>query len=488
MNAWRHDFSHLPPGDLPAALQAQCERMRAAWRVSAAASADARRERLTRLLEAVLDHETEWVRAIDADFGGRSGTETRLLELAPLADEIRHLRRHVARWMRPRPVRVNSLFWPARARIVPQPLGVVGIIGAWNYPVQLTLSPLANALAAGNHVLLKPSELAPQTAALLRRVLADTFAPDVVCVVIGGADVAAALAAAPLDHLLFTGSTRVGRWVMQAAAERLTPVTLELGGKSPAVVADDADLDEAADRIASAKGWNAGQTCIAPDYCLVPRARRDAFVAALRASVRRRWPRGLADADYTSLLSSAAWQRMQRLAQEAAAAGATLVPLMADESPYGDANAHRMGPIAVLEPPPQCALMREEIFGPLLPVLGYDGDIEAAIAHVNAGPRPLALYLFSQRQTTIERVLQATTSGGVTVNDCMLHQPQHGLPFGGVGLSGIGAYHGRHGFERFSHLKGVYLQHPLVGAIFDRWVRPPYGAWTQRLLRWMLRR
>ncbi len=488
MNAWRHDFSALPPDDLRAALHAQCERMRSAWASAAPTPAAQRQARLTRLLEAVLDHEADWVHCVEADFGGRSATETRLLELAPLADEIRHLRRHVARWMRPRRVRVNPLFWPAQARIVPQPLGVVGIIGAWNYPLQLTLSPLANALAAGNHVLLKPSELAPQTAALLQRVLTQAFAPDEVCVVTGGADVAAALAALPLDHLLFTGSTRVGRLVMQAAAARLTPVTLELGGKSPAIIADDADLVQAADRIASAKGWNAGQTCIAPDYCLVPRARRDAFVTALRASVQRRWPRGLADPDYTSLLSSAAWQRMQRLAREAAAAGATLVPLMAGDDAWGDAGGHRMGPVAVLDPPATCALMREEIFGPLLPVLGYDGGIETAIAQVNAGPRPLALYLFSQRRATIERVLAATTSGGVTVNDCMLHQPQHGLPFGGVGPSGIGAYHGRHGFDRFSHLKGVYWQHPLVGAVFDRWVRPPYGPWTERLLRWMLRR
>ncbi|WP_334133950.1 aldehyde dehydrogenase family protein [Tepidimonas sp.] len=488
MNAWRHDFSALPPGDLHAALQAQCERMRAAWSATAPTSAGQRRARLTRLLEAVLDRTTEWVECVDADFGGRSPTETRLLELAPLADEIRHLRRHVAHWMRSRPARVNPLFWPARARIVPQPLGLVGIIGAWNYPLQLTLSPLANALAAGNHVLLKPSELAPRTAALLQRVLTQAFEPDEVCVITGGAEVAAALAAAPLDHLLFTGSGRVGRLVMQAAAARLTPVTLELGGKSPAIVAADADVAQAADRIASAKGWNAGQTCIAPDYCLVPRVQRDAFVTALRDSVRRRWPRGLADPDYSALLSGAAWQRMQRLAEDAAAAGATLVPLMTGDTPWGDANRHRMGPVAVLDPPPTCALMREEIFGPLLPVLGYDGDLDAAIAHVNAGPRPLALYLFSQRPDTIQRVLSATTSGGVTVNDCMLHQPQHGLPFGGVGPSGIGAYHGRHGFERFSHLKAVYLQHPLVGAVFDRWVRPPYGPWTDRLLRWMLRR
>lgn len=322
-----------------------------------------------RLLRAVLDQEDEWVRAIGADFGRRSASETRLLELGPLADEIRYLRRHVARWMRPQRVPVNPLFRPARARIVPQPLGVVGIIGAWNYPLQLTLSPLANALAAGNHVLLKPSELAPYT-------------------------------------------------------------------------------------------------------------------AALRDSVRRRWPRGAADPDYTALVSSAAWERMQRLAREAADNGATLVPLM-DTAAQPDVRA--MGPVAVLDPPAGCALMREEIFGPLLPVLPYD-TLEQAIAHVNAGPRPLALYLFERDARAIEHVLQATTSGGVTVNDCMLHQPQHTLPFGGVGASGIGAYHGRHGFERFSHRKGVYLQHPLVGAVFDRWVRPPYGPFVTRLLRWMLRR
>ncbi|TSE29632.1 Coniferyl aldehyde dehydrogenase [Tepidimonas thermarum] len=490
MNALRTDFAALPPDDIAAALQAQLARMRSAFARSAPASAAARRAALTRLLDAVLAHEAQWVRAIEADFGRRSPTETRLLELGPLADEIRHLRRHVARWMRPRRVPVNPLFWPARARIVPQPLGVVGIIGAWNYPLQLTLSPLANALAAGNHVLLKPSEGAPHTAALLQRVLHEAFASEQVCVVTGGADVSAALAALPLDHLLFTGSTRVGRLVAQAAAPLLTPLTLELGGKSPAIVGPGADLAQAADRIVTAKGWNAGQTCIAPDYCLVPRAQRDAFVHALRAQARRRWPQGSADADYTALMSAAAWQRMVRLATEAQSSGATLVPLWDEALPHPGQEAPSpavLGPVAVLDPPLDGTLMREEIFGPLLPVLSYD-TLEEALAHINAGPRPLALYVFERDARLIERVLQGTTSGGVTVNDCMLHQPQHALPFGGVGASGVGAYHGRHGFERFSHLKGVYQQHPLVGAVFDRWVRPPYAPFVQRLLGWMLRR
>ncbi|MFN3611730.1 aldehyde dehydrogenase family protein [Tepidimonas sp.] len=482
------DFAALPPDDRATALSDQLGRMRRAFARRAPAPAAQRRAALSRLLEVVLAHEADWVRAIDADFGRRSATETRLLELAPLADEIRHLRRHLERWMQPRRVPVNPLFWPARARIVPQPLGVVGIIGAWNYPLQLTLSPLANALAAGNHVLLKPSELAPQTAECLRRVLAEAFSAEEVCVVTGGADVAAAVAGLPLDHVLFTGSTRVGRLVMQAAAAQLTPVTLELGGKSPAIVGPGADLAQAADRIATAKGWNAGQTCIAPDYCLVPRAQQADFVAALRESVRRRWPLGEADPDYTALISTAAWARMQRLAEEAAAGGATLVPLMDRARDAAPTGARCMGPVAVLDPPVDCALMREEIFGPLLPIVPYDGGVESAMAAVNAGPRPLALYLFERDGRTIERVLHGTVSGGVTVNDCMLHQPQHGLPFGGIGPSGMGAYHGRHGFDRFSHLKGVYLQHPLVGTVFDRWVRPPYGAFSARLLRWMLRR
>lgn len=490
MNAWRHDFAALPPDDVAAVLRGQLQRMRQAAQRDGAPNAAQRRTHLRRLLQAVLDHEADWVRAVDADFGRRSATETRLLELGPLADQLRHNLRHVARWMRPRRAPVNPLFWPARARIVPQPLGVVGIIGAWNYPVQLTLSPLADALAAGNRVLLKPSELAPHTAELLQRVLAEVFASDHVCVVTGGPTVAAALAALPLDHLLFTGSTRVGRLVAQAAAPNLTPVTLELGGKSPAIVGPGADVVRAADRIAAAKGWNAGQTCIAPDYCLVPRAQRDAFVDALRQSVQRRWPHGVDDADYTALSSAAAWQRQLRLAHEAAAAGATLVPLMGDGPPLPEATAPRpavLGPVAVLDPPATCALMQEEIFGPLLPVLTYD-TLSHALDHINAGPRPLALYLFERERATIEHVLAHTVSGGVTVNDCMLHQPQHALPFGGVGASGMGAYHGRHGFERFSHLKGVYEQSTLVGAVFDRWVRPPYGAPLQRLLRFMLRR
>ncbi|MDW8335478.1 MAG: aldehyde dehydrogenase family protein [Tepidimonas sp.] len=490
MNALRTDFAALPPDDIAAALGAQLERMRHAFARRAPTPAAQRQAALARLLEVVLAHEADWIRSIEEDFGRRSATETRLLELAPLADEIRHLRRHVARWMRPRRVPVNPLFWPARARIVPQPLGVVGIIGAWNYPLQLTLSPLANALAAGNHVLLKPSELAPRTAECLRRVLAEAFSADEVCVVTGGAEVAAALARLPLDHLLFTGSTRVGRLVAQAAAAQLTPLTLELGGKSPAIVGPGADLAQAADRIVTAKGWNAGQTCIAPDHCWVPRAQRDDFVQALRESAQRRWPRGSADPDLTALVSGAAWQRMVTMAAEAAEAGATLVALLEETLPAVGQPAPApavLGPVAVLDPPAHVALMREEIFGPLLPVLTYD-TLEEALASIQAGPRPLALYLFERDRATIERVLTHTVSGGVTVNDCMLHHPQHALPFGGVGASGYGAYHGRHGFERFSHLKGVFEQHPWVGAVLDRWVRPPYGAVLQRGLRFMLRR
>ena len=489
MSAWRAEFAALPPDDVQAVLREQWQRMRAAAAAAGAPDAARRRADLRRLLHAVLAHEAEWTQAVAADFGRRSPTETRLLELGPLTDQIRHSLRHVGRWMRARRVPVNPLFWPSRARIIPQPLGVVGIIGAWNYPIQLTLSPLVDALAAGNRVLLKPSELAPHTAAVLQRVLASVFPSDQVCVITGGPNVAAALAALPLDHLLFTGSTRVGRLVAQAAAPNLTPVTLELGGKSPAIVGPGADLARAADRIVSAKGWNAGQTCIAPDYCLVPRPARDAFVQALRERARVRWPQGSADPDYSALVSSAAWQRMVRLAHEARTGGATLIPLFDEGLPAADTAAPTpavLGPVVVLDPPPDGALMREEIFGPLLPVLPYD-DLAQALALVEAGPRPLALYLFEQRRATIEHVLAHSVSGGVTVNDCMLHQPQHALPFGGVGASGIGAYHGRHGFERFSHLKGVYEQHPLVGWVFDRWVRPPYGAFTQRLLRWMLR-
>ncbi len=415
--------------------------------------------------------------AISADFGNRSPVETRLLEIFPLVDEIRHIKRRLKRWMRPRFAAANWQFLPSRARILYQPLGVVGVVGAWNYPVLLTLSPLANALAAGNRVMIKPSEAAPRTAETLRRMIGEIFGEDHVRVLTGGADLSQAFAALPFDHLIFTGSGKVGRLVMKAAADNLTPVTLELGGKSPALIHASYPLDLAADRICSAKLWNGGQTCVAPDYVLVPSDKVGEFVTHAVKIIARRYPR-LCSADYTRLIDRRAWHRMRMLVEDAQAKGARVQSVdPAGETPGDDDRA--FPPTLITGVDDSMLVMQEEIFGPILPVLGYS-TLDEAIAMVNARPRPLALYYFDQDRGRIDQVLARTVSGGVTVNDCVFHLVQHRLPFGGVGPSGMGAYHGFDGFRTFSKKKGVLLQSRLAATVLGL-LKPPYGFWARRI-------
>lgn len=443
-------------------------------------------EALDALANGIFRHEDRLVTALHADFGHRSAHETRLLELFPLIDEIRHIRRHLRGWMRPRAVAANWQFWPSRARLLYQPLGVVGVIGAWNYPILLTLSPLVNALAAGNHVMIKPSELAPATAEVIRHMIAEIFTEEYVNVVTGGADVSAGFARLPFDHLFFTGSSRVGRLIMQAAAQNLTPVTLELGGKSPALIHASYSLDVAADRICSAKLLNGGQTCVAPDYVMVPAQQAGAFIQAATEAIGRRLARGLGGGDYTHMISAAAWQRMHELLEDARSRGAQILQI----NPAGEpatAENRIFPPTLVLGANETMRLMQEEIFGPILPVITYD-SLDEAIARINAQPRPLALYYFDSDRQRIDHVLQHTVSGGVTINDCIFHLAQHRLPFGGIGQSGMGAYHGFDGFETFSKKKAVLLQHPLTGALIARLAKPPYGAWTERLTGFLLAR
>jgi coniferyl-aldehyde dehydrogenase len=407
--------------------------------------------------------------AVDLDFRGRSHAETQLLEIFPSLEGIRHARRHLRSWMAPRRAPTNFWFLPGRSRVMLQPLGVVGVVVPWNYPIYLALGPLVSALAAGNRVMIKMSESAPATGELLARLVAERFDPALITVVNGGPDVARAFTALPFDHLLFTGSTAVGRHVMRAAAENLTPVTLELGGKSPAIVGRDIDVAQAADRIVFGKCLNAGQTCIAPDYALVPRDRIDAFCSAAAATVARMYPRLLGNPDYSAIIDDRHRARLAGYLEEARARGARVIEL----NPAGEdfAASPKMAPALVLDAPGDSRLMTEEIFGPLLPVVGYD-TLDEAIAYVNARPRPLALYVFDHDRAAVERVLERTVSGGASVNETIMHIAQDELPFGGVGPSGMGEYHGRAGFETFSKRKAVFYQSRLNGL---KLLRPPYG-------------
>lgn len=463
-------------------LRALFEKQRAAFRRGAPAYT--RRIAALKSLEAaVIDRKDELVRAMDEDFGGRARQETLALELAPLVDGIRHTRRHLASWMKPRRVSPGINFFPARARILYQPLGVVGILGAWNYQTFLSLSPLVDAMAAGNHALVKPSELAPRTAEALKKLISAIFPDEYVAVVTGDAQLAAEFTALPFDHLLFTGSTRVGKLVMKAASENLTPVTLELGGKCPALIYRDYPLRTAVERIMTGKLYNAGQTCLAPDYVLVHETQRDDFVKLAGEVARTLYPKFGGNPDYTSIVSAHHFDRLKNYVRDAVAHGAKAVSLAADNPPATAAD-RVFAPVVLLDANDTMLAMQEEIFGPILPVLVYR-RLDDAIGYVNAHARPLALYYFDNDARRVERVLADTISGGATVNDVIYHIAQNNLPFGGVGPSGMGYYHGRAGFETFSKKKGIFLQSRFSSLKF---LRPPYGPMADRVIRFLLRK
>jgi coniferyl-aldehyde dehydrogenase len=459
----------------------------AAQRAAFAAEPDpplaVRRERLDRLAALVEESEDEIVSAIAADFGVRSAHETRIAELFMIRAGIRHAFRHLATWMRAQRVPTPLYLWPGRSRIVRQPLGVVGVISPWNYAVQLALLPAVAALAAGNRVLLKPSELTPETAALLARLVTERFAADEFAVVTGGPDLGEAFARLPFDHLFFTGSTAVGRKIALAAAENLTPVTLELGGKSPVIIHSDADLEVLAPRLATGKLLNAGQTCIAPDYVLAPTGRVDALVDALAKSVAELYPRLGANPDYTSIVSDHHYARLTALIDDAEAKGARVVRLNPGNELLPE-RSRKLAPTLLVGVHDDMAAMREEIFGPILPIESY-ANLDEAIARINARPRPLALYAFGGDREVQERFLRETLSGGVTLDDTLWHFCSEELPFGGIGASGIGAYHGERGFRTFTHEKAVFAQPRFALA----WLlRPPYGARFElvlKILKWI---
>ncbi|HEX4857677.1 MAG TPA: coniferyl aldehyde dehydrogenase [Usitatibacteraceae bacterium] len=462
-------------------LETRFAHARAAYQAQRMPGKEVRQARLRALERLVLEQMPAIESAISADFGHRSVHETRLLEVFPALTAIRGARRHVGRWMKPRRSWASLWFLPARNELRPQPLGVVGIVVPWNYPLLLALSPLSGALAAGNQVLIKMSEFTPQTGQVLEGLFRQYFPDGSVQAVLGGPDTARAFCHLPFDHLLFTGSTAVGREVMRAAAENLTPVTLELGGKSPAIVGPECRIDEAADKILFGKCLNAGQTCIAPDYVLVPRAQEQAFAEAAQRSVARLYPTLATNPDYSAVINARHRARLQGYLDDAAARGARVAVL----NPAGESfeGTGKVPPALVANVNDSMRLMQDEIFGPILPLVPYD-TLDGAIAYVNARPRPLALYYFGNFDDHVRKVLDSTVCGGVTVNETILHISQESLPFGGVGPSGMGVYHGERGFETFSKIKPVFHQSPVNGlGLF----KPPYGRRFERLLKILLK-
>ena len=472
---------NLEESSVPAALEIRFSILQQAARSDPNASIERRQQRLNALEQMLRDHADILTAAISTDFGHRSSAETRLLELFPAYAAIADARRHLRRWMRPQRRSVALWFQPGRAEVRYQPLGAVGIIVPWNYPLLLAVGPLVAALAAGNRVLIKMSEFTPATSRLFARLIAQTFAADEVAVVEGDAGVAQAFSRLPFDHLLFTGSTPVGQHVMRAAADNLTPVTLELGNKSPAIIGASADFDRAVERIVIGKTLNAGQTCIAPDYVLLPAGREQAFVETARQVLARCYPDLDQTPDYTNIINQRHYDRLTGYVEDARAQGADVLPLV--PGAVADPVTRRLPPLVLTEVRDTMRVLQEEIFGPLLPLVPYD-DLDQAVAYVNERPRPLALYYFDRNAAAIEKVLSQTVSGGVTINDTLLHIAQDDLPFGGVGPSGMGCYHGFDGFRTFSAQKAVFRQSRLSGiGLF----KPPYGRLFERLIKVLLR-
>ncbi|MHA3734522.1 coniferyl aldehyde dehydrogenase [Pseudomonas sp. Eth.TT006] len=445
---------------------------RAAYAANPMPAAAQRQQWLKALRDLLSDERQALIGAISSDFSHRSADETLLAELMPSLHGIHYASRHLKGWMKSSRRKVGLAFQPASAKVVYQPLGVVGIIVPWNYPLYLAIGPLVGALAAGNRVMLKLSESTPATGQLLKTLLARTFPEDLVCVVLGESDVGVAFSRLRFDHLLFTGATSIGKHVMRAAAENLTPVTLELGGKSPAIVSHDVPLKDAAERIAFGKTLNAGQTCVAPDYVLVPQDRVGAFVEAYRQAVNAFYPTLADNPDYTAIINERQLARLNSYVSDATSKGALLIPL------FEQGQGRRMPHSLLLNVTDEMIVMQDEIFGPLLPIVPYQ-DLDQAFAYINQRPRPLALYYFGYDKREQNRVLHETHSGGVCLNDTLLHVAQDDMPFGGIGPSGMGHYHGHEGFLTFSKAKGVLIKQRFNAA---KLIYPPYGKSIQKLI------
>ncbi len=453
-------------------LEALFARQRAAYLAQPMPDATQRVQWLKALRDLLFKEQQALIEAIDRDFSARSADETLLAEIMPSLHGIHYAAKRVKKWMKPARRAVGLQFQPASAQVVYQPLGVVGVIVPWNYPLFLSIGPLTGALAAGNRVMIKMSESTPATGRLLKDLLARIFPEDQVAVVLGEVDVGVAFSKLPFDHLLFTGATSVGKHVMRAAAENLTPVTLELGGKSPAIVSDSVPMKDAAERIAFGKSLNAGQTCVAPDYVLVPSRRVEEFVSQYKEVVQGFFPCLSDNPDYTAIINERQLGRLRGYLDDAREKGATLVPL------FAEGQQRRLPQTLLLNVSDDMKVMQEEIFGPLLPVIPYE-RLEDALAYVNQRPRPLALYYFGYDKAQQQRVLHETHSGGVCLNDTLLHVAQDDIPFGGVGPSGMGHYHGHEGFLTFSKAKGVFSK-PRFNAA--RMIYPPYGKSIQKLV------
>lgn len=476
--------ARIPQEDLQQRLHATLTAQREDFLREGEVSAAARQDRIERGIAALVRYQERFVEALNSDFTCRPRQVTLLTDVAAAITPLRHARKHLAGWMRGerRPTMFPLNLLGGRSRIEYQPLGVVGVISPWNFPVNLTFGPLAGVLAAGNRAMIKPSEYTPATAEVMAELVAEAWDEKEVALITGGPEVGQGFSSLPFDHLLFTGATSVGRHIMAAAAQNLVPVTLELGGKSPVIISRSADLQKSLERIMLGKTLNAGQICLAPDYLMVPEEKLDEVINAATAAVSGMYPRLLDNPDYTSIVNQRHFERLQGYLQEAGERGARCIPI----NPAGEDFSQQRGtwkipPTLIPQPPEDLQLMQDELFGPLLPIRTYR-DFEETLHYINARPRPLAAYYFGEDRNEEAAVLRRTTSGGACINDVLMHIMQEELPFGGVGASGMGAYHGEAGFRTFSHAKSIYRQVKLnVGKLGG--MLPPYGEKTEKTIR-----
>ena len=462
-----NEYDSLSTVKTVADMQAQFSRLKKLSRTQPINDWATRVNQLDNLEVMLSDNQALLAKSISADFGYRSESETQFAELFPSFTGISHAKKHGKRWMKAQRVSISALYMPAHNEILPQPLGVVGIMVPWNYPLFLAIGPMIDALTAGNRIMIKMSEAAPQFAQTFADTISRYFSPDMVCVVIGEVEIAEEFSKLPFDHLLYTGSTSVGKKVMAAAAPNLTPVTLELGGKSPVVVLEGANLENAVNRVMMGKTLNAGQTCIAPDYVLIQRQDHEEFIRLAREWMEKHYPNIEDNPDYSRIINGEQFKRVKGYLDSLSGEG--VHKLTAADS---NVETRLMPPVIVSEPAPDSDVMQNEIFAPILPLIHYD-TLDDAIAFINERPRPLALYVFGDNNRDIDKVRTHTVSGGLCINEVVMHVVQHDLPFGGVGDSGTGAYHGKAGFERLSHMKPIFIQSKINGLNI---LLPPYGG------------
>ncbi len=458
-------------------------RQKAAHLRDGAPPAEVRIDRINRCIRLLIDNRRTIEDALNADFGSRSREATAFTDIAGSIGPLKHARAHLAKWMRPEKRRTTPALlglFGAKAEVRFQPKGVVGVISPWNFPVNLTFSPLAGILAAGNRAMIKPSEYTPATSELMRTMFSSAFPEEEIAVVTGGPEIGEAFAHLPFDHLIFTGGGGIARHVMRAAADNLVPLTLELGGKSPVILGRTAELDVAAARIMNGKTLNAGQICLAPDYVLAPEDKVDGFVESARRASAKMFPTIKDNPDYTSIIAQRHYDRIVGYVEDARSKGARIIELKPEGEDLTQQEHRKIAPTLILDPSDDMKVMQEEIFGPLLPVKTYR-SIDDALAYVNRAERPLGLYYFGADEVEREKILAATTSGGVTVNDVIFHVAQEELPFGGIGPSGMGSYHGVDGFREFSHRRAIYTQIKKdIGPL--QAMRPPYGSAIRKYL------